>query len=191
MANIKVLMKRYRVGSFGTIIPGLHINNRPAPYPVLNERAVRAGAGITFAAGFFAFFQAFYLDNFIFLQYLVAVLTIDFSIKVFIGPHLSPLSRLAQWTVTGQTPEYVGALQKRFAWSIGLILALTMSILIFGFSLFGTFTLVICGICLTFMFIESTFGICVGCKIYNGLISYGFVKSPEYKPACSGNVCET
>ena len=126
MKTFKQLLRRYRIGQFGTVIPGLTINGAPAPYPVLNERAVRAGAGITFAAGLFAFFHAWYLDDFLFLQWLVAILLIDFFIKVLIGPHFSPLSIFANWVVAKQTPEYVGAIQKRFAWSIGLSLAAVM-----------------------------------------------------------------
>jgi hypothetical protein len=54
------------------------IYGSPAPYPVLNERAIRAGAGLVFAFGFFSFFQALYLDNFFFLKLLVPFLFLIF-----------------------------------------------------------------------------------------------------------------
>lgn len=190
MQSLKRFIKKYKVGEFGMVIPGLVINGKVAPYPVLNERAVRAGAGITFAVGMFAFFQAFYFENFLYLQYMVAVLFLDFFIKVIVGPHYSPLSLLASWIVKNQTPEYVGAIQKRFAWSIGLFLATVMLFLLFVFSVTGLVSLLICGVCLLFMFFESAFGICVGCKIYSGLVSYGLVPAPKHKPACAGNVCD-
>lgn len=60
--------------TYGKVIPGLMIHGKPAPYPVLNERAIRAGAGIVFAMGFFSFFQALYLHNFFFLKLLVPFL---------------------------------------------------------------------------------------------------------------------
>ncbi len=173
----------------GTIIPGLTINGKPAPYPVVNERAVRAGAGLAFAAGMFAFFQAFYLEQYLYLQILVAFLLIDFAIKVLLNPRYSPLSIVAHAIVRKQTPEYVGGIQKRFAWSIGLTLATSMAVLIFGFGIVGPINLAICAICLVFMFMESAFGICVGCKIYSGLLYLGILQAPEYKPACAGNVC--
>jgi len=175
--------------TYGTIIPGLVIHGTPAPYPVLNERAIRAGAGIMFALGFFAFFQAFYLRDFTYIQVFVVLFFIDFFIKVVVGTKFSPVSYLANLIVRHQTPEYVGAVQKRFAWSIGLLLAGTMMILLFGFGIAGLPNLVICGICLIFMFMESAFGICVGCKMYNGLIGLGIIPAPEFKPACPGNVC--
>ncbi len=64
-----------------------------------------------------------------------------------------------------------------------------MSVLIFGLGYIGIINLVICGICLTFMFMESAFGICVGCVMYGQLLKYGVIKAPEYKPVCPGNVC--
>lgn len=174
---------------YGTVIPGLMIHGQPAPYPVLNERAIRAGAGIMFALGFFAFFQAFYLREFIFIEWFVVIFFIDFLMKVIVGTRFSPIGQLANWIVRKQKPEYVGAVQKRFAWTIGLVLAGTMMVLLFGFGIQGVPNLVICSICLTFMFMESAFGICVGCKLYNALLTLGILKQPEYKPACPGNVC--
>ncbi len=185
MKNLKSL----GLFTFGEVIPGLMIHGKPAPYPVLNERAIRAGAGMMFAAGFFAFFQAFYLKNFIFLQVFVLIFFIDFFIKVVIGTKFSPISRLAALIVSGQKPEYVGAVQKRFAWSIGLILSATMVVLLYVFEMRGVVNLSICSLCLTFMFMESAFGICVGCKMYNALMKMGVIKTPEHKPACPGNVC--
>jgi len=173
----------------GVIIPGLQIHGKPAPYPVLNERAIRAGAGIVFLFGIFAFFQAFYLREFMYVEWLVVFVWFDFLMKAVVGTAFSPVSLLANWIVRKQTPDYVGAVQKRFAWSIGLTLATIMMVLIFGFGIMGLPNLVICGVCLTFMFMESAFGICVGCKIYNALITWGIISAPVYKPACAGNVC--
>lgn len=182
-------LQGYGFFQHGKIIPGLIINGEPAPYPVLNERAIRAGAGIMFALGFFAFFQAFYLRDFLFLQIFVTFFFIDFFLKVVVGPAFSPLSRLAQFIVRAQTPEYVGAIQKRFAWTIGLILSGTMLVLLFGFGVQGWPNLLICGVCLTFMFMESAFGICVGCKVYSALLAFGIIPPPAVRPACAGNAC--
>ncbi|MCA9363245.1 DUF4395 family protein [Candidatus Kaiserbacteria bacterium] len=107
----------------GKEIPGLMIHGKAAPYPVLNERAIRAGAGIMFVLGLFAFFQAFYLREFIFIQVFVVIFFIDFFTKVIIGTKFSLISNVANWIVRKQTPEYVGAVQKRFAWTIGLVLS--------------------------------------------------------------------
>jgi hypothetical protein len=182
-------MSRFTLGAVGEIIPGLTLHGKPAPFPVINERAVRAGAGITFVLGLFAFFHAFYLSDFFYLSILVPVLFVDFFAKVILGTRFSPLSRLAHWIVRKQVPEYVGAVQKRFAWSIGLILSGTMLVLLFGLEISGLPNLIICGLCLTFMFAESAFGICVGCKLYALLLRYGIIATPVHRPVCPGNVC--
>jgi hypothetical protein len=182
-------LKSFGLFQYGKVIPGLMIHGKSAPYPVLNERAIRAGAGIMFVLGMFAFFQAFYLREFIFIQVFVFIFFVDFFMKVIIGTKFSPISQLANLIVSNQSPEYVGAVQKRFAWSIGLVLASTMIIMLFVFGIQGLPNLIVCGVCLTFMFLETSFGICVGCKIYNYLMSAGVIATPEYKPACPGNVC--
>lgn len=182
-------LKTYGLFTYGKVIPGLTIYGKPAPYPVLNERAIRAGAGIMFVLGLFAFFQAFYLREFFFIQLFVVVFFFDFFMKVIVGTKFSPISQLANFIVRKQEPEYVGAVQKQFAWSIGLVLSGTMMTLLFVFGVQGLPNLIICGTCLTFMFMETSFGICVGCKIFNALLNWGVIAQPEYKPACAGNVC--
>jgi hypothetical protein len=124
-----------------------------------------------------------------YLQGLVILLCVDFFSKVFLGTKFSPLSRFASWIVRHQMSEYVGSIQKRFTWSIGLVLATTMMLLVFVFGVTGMPNLIICGICLTFMFFESAFGICVGCKIYGFLLAAQIIPAPEYRPVCPGNVC--
>lgn len=175
--------------TYGRIIPGLILHGKPAPYPVLNERAIRAGAGIMFVFGFFAFFHAFYLQNFFYIKVIVLLFFVDFIFKVVIGTKFSPISNLANLIVSNQEPEFVGAVQKRFAWTIGLFLSGTMVLLIYVFGVQGIPNMIICGLCLTFMFMESAFGVCVGCKIYNFLLKVGVIPMPEYKPVCPGNVC--
>jgi hypothetical protein len=174
---------------FGKVIPDLELFGRPAPYPVVNEQAVRAGAGILFLLGIFAFFHAFYLEEYVYIQFIVVFFWFDFLMKSVVGTAFSPVSILAHRIVATQTPVYVGAIQKRFAWSIGFILASIMMILIFVFGIIGLPNLIICSICLTFMFMESAFSICVGCKIYNLLLAWGIVTMPVHKPVCAGNSC--
>jgi hypothetical protein len=182
-------LKRWGFFQYGRVIPGLMIHGKPAPYPVLNERAIRAGAGLMFLGGMFAFFQAFYLAEFLYLQIFVSLFFFDFLMKVVIGTRFSPISQVANLIVRKQTPEYVGAIQKRFAWAIGLVLAGTMLVLLFMFEVRGPINLAICSLCLTFMFMETAFGICVGCKIYQWLLNQGIIPTPEHRPACAGNVC--
>ena len=82
-----------------------------------------------------------------------------------------------------QQPEYVGAPQKRFAWAIGFLLALTMLYLVVINNLIGPVNLIVCAACLVLLFFETAFGICLGCKVYNL-----FYK--EQAQLCPGGVCE-
>jgi hypothetical protein len=175
--------------AFGEVIPGLKIDGVEAPYPVVNERAVRATAGLMFLIGICTFFYVFYTKDFTPVYYVVPAFWLDFFLKTFFGPKFSIFGFFARYFVRNQRPDYVGALQKRFAWAIGLVLASIMMIGPIGFGVRGLLPLSICTICLFFMWLETAFGICVGCKIYGFLLKKGIMKEPEFKPACPGGAC--
>lgn len=175
--------------AYGKIIPNLKINGVDAPYPVINEREVRGAAGMMFAIGISAFFTIYFTGNTNILYIIVPLFWIDFFLKTIFQPHYSIFGYVAGLIVKKQTPEYVGVIQKRFAWSIGLLLATLMLIVTMVFEIRGSLPFFICSICLFFMWIESSFGICVGCKIYAYLLKKGILKTPDIKPACAGNVC--
>jgi hypothetical protein len=187
--NIRNALQKYGLFKIGETIPGLMLYGKPAPYPVVDDRVVRAGAGIMFALGFFAFFHALHLSNLFYLQIIVTLFFFDFLAKTVIGLRFSPVHQIARLLVRGQAPEYVGAIQKRFAWSIGLMLSGAMLLLLFVFDVRGYINLIICSVCLIFMWLESSAGLCVGCKIYAFLLHHKLIKQPEYKPVCPGNVC--
>lgn len=177
-----------KILEFGEIIPGLHIDGKPAPYPVVNERTVRAGAGIMLAIGLFGFIHALLLQNFFYLKIIVTVFMIDFGIRIFINPKYAPIPFIAKLTVKGQKPDYVGAIQKKFAWAIGFVLATIMFIQLNVLDARGWVNLTVCTICLSVMYLETSFGICIGCKIYNKLIDWKIIK-PKVKAACPGGSC--
>jgi hypothetical protein len=107
----------------------------------------------------------------------------DMLIRVLVNPKYSPVLILGRFFVKNQVPEYVGAVQKKFAWVIGISLGLTMFILINIMNTFSVITGLICLICLIFLFFESAFGICLGCKFY----SWIYKEKAQY---CPGEVCE-
>lgn len=151
--------------------------------PVLNEREVRASAGILFFFAMIAFMNAWLAGNFRLTKIFVIAFLIDFTIRIFVNPKYSPSIVLGRFAVRNQIPEYVGAPQKRFAWSIGLALALTMLYLIVINNVIGPINLIICSTCLVLMFFEAAFGICLGCKIYNLFFK-------EKATLCPGGTCE-
>jgi len=151
--------------------------------PVLNEREIRAAAGILFVATFISAMFVTFKNNFLPIKYVLTVFLSVFIIRVFINPKFSPTLIIGRLIVSNQTPEYVGAQQKKFAWVIGVILSATMFILIVIVNSYSIITGVICLVCLVFLFFESAFGICLGCKFYPLL----FKERPQ---RCPGEVCD-
>jgi len=153
------------------------------PVPVLNERAVRAAAGIVFVFAMVAFMNAWLQGNFQPTRVFVVAFLLDFGVRILVNPRFSPSLILGQWMVRKQVPDWVGAPQKRFAWGIGLVLAVAMFFLMVVNQVVGPINLLVCVLCLSLMWLEAAMGICVGCKIYNAMY-------PGKAQLCPGGVCE-
>jgi hypothetical protein len=162
--------------TFGEKVKGYNIN-------VFNEREVRAAAGILFLFAFIAFTNAFLLKNYAILKIFISGFLIDFVIRVLINPKYAPTLILSRLIVSNQKPEYSGAPQKRFAWALGLGLASIMFVVSVLLNITGPLNLTLCIICLTLLFFEASFGICIGCKMYN-------LFNKEKAKLCPGGVCE-
>ena len=161
---------------FGEDVEGFNI-------PVLNEREIRAAAGILFLATFLSLMFIVFKGNFVPIKYIITFFLIDFLIRVFINPRFSPTLIMGRLIVRNQNPEYVGAAQKKFAWVIGVVLAATMFVFFIIVNAYSMITGIICLICLIFLFFESAFGICLGCKFY----PLFFKNKIQY---CPGEVCD-
>lgn len=153
------------------------------PVPVLNEREIRAAAGILFLATFLSLLFILFRGNFIPIKFVIPFFLADFVVRVGVSPRFSPTLVLGRLIVGNQTPEYVAAEPKRLAWTIGVALSATMFVLMVLMNTYGPISGVICLVCLVFLFFEAAFGICLGCKFY----SLVYRKPPEL---CPGEVCE-
>src|SRR3954447_26213524 len=165
-----------KVIQFGESVEGYDI-------PVLNEREIRASAGILFLATFLSLMLIIFKNNFLPIKYVITIFLTDFIIRVFVNPKFSPSLIIGRLIVRNQVPEYVGAQQKKFAWIIGLILSATMFIFLVLVNAFSPITGITCLVCLVFLFFESAFGICLGCKFY----SLFYKGKAQY---CPGEICE-
>lgn len=161
---------------FGETVEGYNI-------PVLNEREIRGAAGILFLFMLTSFMIVMFKADFLLIKYFITVFMLDMAIRVFINPKYSPSLIIARFAVRNQTPQYVGAAQKKFAWYIGLTLSTAMFVHMIIFNSYGPVNGISCLICMILMFFEVAFGICIGCKVY-GLFNKGKV---QY---CPGEVCE-
>lgn len=151
--------------------------------PVLNEREIRAAAGILFLWMFLSLLLILFKGNFMPIKYGIIVFLTDFIIRVFVNPKFAPTLIVGRLIVRNQVPEYVGAAQKKFAWIIGIFLAAIMFILLVLVNAYSPISGIICLICLVFLFFESAFGICLGCKFY----SLFYKEKAQY---CPGEVCD-
>jgi hypothetical protein len=161
---------------FGEDVEGYNI-------PVLNEREIRAAAGMLFLATFTSLMFILFKADFVPIKYVITIFLTDFIIRVFINPKFSPTLIIARLIVRNQTPEYVGAAQKKFAWIIGVVLSATMFVFFIIVNAYSPITGITCLICLIFLFFESVFGICLGCKFY----PLFFKDKVQY---CPGEVCD-
>jgi hypothetical protein len=149
---------------------------------VLNEREARAAAGILFAVGIIALTNSVMLGHAIMSKFFIAFFAIDFIIRV-IQPAYSPSMLVGRFFVRNQTPEYVGAAQKRFAWTIGVILVAPMFYYLVILWQPDPLKVFVCVFCLVLLFLESAFSFCLGCTIYN------LIKKDK-ATNCPGGVCE-
>lgn len=165
-----------KIFGFGESVEGYKI-------PVLNEREIRAAAGILFALMFLSILMAILKNDFTLLKYAIILFLADFVVRVFVNPKFAPTLIIGRLIVRNQNPEYVGAQQKKFAWIIGIVLAVTMFVLVVVVNSYSPISGLICLICLIFLLFESAFGICIGCKIYPLI----YKEKAQY---CPGEVCD-
>jgi hypothetical protein len=175
--------------SFGQKFDNLTINGRPVPFPVVNERAVRATAGIVLALAAMAISFAIFDRNLLPVKIVSVIIAVDFALRQIAGlTPLSPIGMIGTFLVNNQRPEWVGTTQKRFAWALGFMMALFIAVL----ANFGVLTWLvpILGIMfISLLWLESVVGLCVGCKIYSFLIKANLVH-PADAPACGGDACQ-
>lgn len=164
-----------RIFQFGETVEGY-------PIRVVNERTVRAAAGLLFFPAVVSFMNALLTANYQPTRLFVIVFLIDMTLRM-LNPRWAPSMIVGGWIVRKQTPDWVGAPQKRFAWGLGLLLGLAMLYLMVLNRFMGPVNMLVCASCLTLMFFETAFGICLGCKLYN-------VFNREKAQLCPGGVCE-
>ncbi len=122
-----------------------------------------------FTIGFFTFLSVYYAGTYHLALVVVGCFWIDFVLKV-INPQFSPIAQIAKFLVRHKDPVWVGAIQKRFARTIGLILSsIVFSALIYRVIIIGDLShiaetlsrpMYICVICLLFMRLEAVLGRC-------------------------------
>ena len=156
---------------------------------MVNENEVRAAAGVTMLLGAVAFSYAYFTRRYIPLQIVATLFFLEFLTRVLVGLRYSPIGVLARAMTSNQPPEWVPAKPKRFAWTLGLAMALAMTI-ITNTGVRGTLPRTICVICLTLMWMESALGLCLGCQIYGLMTRHGWKAADPDIDGCTDGVCK-
>jgi Domain of unknown function (DUF4395) len=107
---------------------------------------------------------------------------------VGLGLKYSPIGQIARLLTRHQAPLWVSAKPKRFAWSLGLVMSLAMT-LITNSHIRGALPLSICLLCLTLMWLEAVLGLCLGCEIHGALVRRGWIARDEAYEICASGAC--
>ena len=137
--------------------------------------------------GAMAFSYAYFDKQYVPLQAAASLFLLDFLMRVTVGTALQPDRHGRRAVAAGDPPDWVSAQPKRFAWTLGLMMALAMTV-ITNVGIRGLLPRTICLICLTLMWMESALGLCVGCKLH-GLLSRRGWRTPGLE-LCSDGTCE-
>jgi hypothetical protein len=109
--------------------------------------------------------------------WLTVVIAYGFVARVLTGPTLSPLGQLVTRVLTPRLhipARYVPGPPKRFAQGMGAVMSGLACVLALGFGLRGL-AYVVLGLLAIAATLESVFAVCLGCKIFAGLMRVGIV----------------
>ena len=176
--------------SSGHRIPGVTVGATQLRAAMVNEREVRAAAGITMAVGAVAFAYAYFAKQYVPLQVAATLFFVEFLVRITAGIRYSPVGRIARAMTRGQRPEWVSAKPKRFAWTLGLVMAGTMTV-ITNVGIRGYLPRTICLICLTLMWMESALGLCLGCRLHGLLVARGWAGADPEVEVCADGRCRS
>ncbi len=199
---------------YGKFIPNL--SEKGDKYGFVNEHEVRVTTGLMLVLGFTAFFLIVLKGNFSIPLILVSILFLEFALKALISPKWSFFGILSRRFIRKKQPLWIGSVQKRFAWTLGIFLT---GFVIFCILVLGSYIpasdpiiasmkiqmaeniqngalwvlpfnmgLIACFLCLIFMWLESVVGYCVGCAIYGWLVRKQWMKKYP-RQDCVDNNC--
>jgi hypothetical protein len=168
---------------------GLVVNGKPLHAAVVNENEARVAAGITLALGAVAFVYANFDKLFWPIRAVSTFFFLDFLVRVTLGLERSPTGVVARWLVRRQTPQWVSAKPKRFAWTLGVGMAFAMTV-VTNVGIHGALPRTICLTCLTLMWLEAVLGLCLGCELYGVMVRRGWRKRDDAFEICPGGACD-
>lgn len=100
-----------------------HLSQKGDKYGFIDEREIRIATGITLVLGLISLSLVLLKANYSIPLILVSLMVSDFVLKVFISPRWSIFGSFVRLFLSKGNEIWVGTVQKRFAWSIGIFLS--------------------------------------------------------------------
>lgn len=170
-----------------TRVTGSLTGSPPGPGPLVDERLVRAAAGLTLALGTVAFFAALLGHDYRPLRAVTVLFAADFALRLVAGPARSPVGVVAELLVRRLPAEPVSLRPKRFAWSLGLGMSVAMAA-VTNAGVTGWLPRSVCLVCLTLMWLEAVLGVCLGCQVHRLLVRRGLLAA-DPGLVCADGAC--
>lgn len=186
-------------------------------YGFVDETEIRFSAWLALVFALLSFYFVMFKWNFDIAFFTVWIIWLDFILKVFISPDYSIFWRIVRLFLKNKKKHMVWSVQKRFAWSIGFLLSTFVIYCMLLLSWYMPSTnpqvmyiiemintniannalivipknpaILACILCIVFMFLESVFWICVGCKMYKNLVKMWIIKKVLHQN-CVNWACE-
>jgi len=165
------------------------VDAEPLLAAAVDENEVRAAAGLTMVIGAVAFADAYFAKQYVPLQVAASLFFVEFLVRVAVSLRYSPIGLVARAMTRRREAEWVSLKPKRFAWTLGLVMALAMTV-ITNVGIRGTLPRTMCLICLALMWMESALGLCLGCAIYGLLRRREWIRPDPEIEVCADGACE-
>jgi hypothetical protein len=172
---------------YGEPMRGFGPGGRPMKAGVFNENETRTAAGLAMVVGVAAFAPALIENAYAPIQMLATFLFVDFTLRVVLGLHHSPLGLLGRLLTRRQSPKWVSSRPRRFAWSIGMALSLALMLLTNG-GIRGALPLTLCLVFLVLMWLEFAHGVCLGSKLHGWLVRRGLATRDAAFDVCARRI---
>lgn len=150
--------------------------------PVINERAVRASAGLLFLGGFSAWLSGVITGDLQPMRVFGIVFAVEMYLRLLVGTRFTPTLVLGALITRAQRPEWVDARPKQVAWGLGFGMALAGCLALGWLGLPAVVAQTICAICLALLYLEAAFGYCLGCELARRF-------AREKPTLCAGDTC--
>ena len=137
-------------------------------FPVVNERSVRASAGLLLIFGLFGWFQLLYTGDQGLIRTFALTFVFELAVRIVLGVRWAPVLLIGSFLVRKQSAEWSELRPKETAWIIGLFYAAIACYAIAWVPGLPSWAmLATCGVCLLLLFFESAIGFCLGCWIHS------------------------